>query len=452
MKSKVIKTIEKYNMPLRNGRVIVALSGGSDSMTLLHMLCSLRDEYGFTLEAAHVNHGIRGKSADRDEEFSSKACEKLGVECHILRADVPALARESGMSLEEAGRKVRYDFFASLGSDALIATAHNLNDRIETMLFNLTRGSSLKGLCSIPPVRGNVIRPLIDCSKDEILAYCRDNGIEYVTDETNDDIQYTRNRIRHNVLTELKALNPMFETCAGRCMDNINDDEAFLSFLASEAVSKARTTDGYSTAVLAAEPLPVLRRAVTVIVNSELPDSADSRLIDEIVSGVTEYASEGKGKTVQLREGRFIRTRAGVLEFPEKREQVPGETELNSPCIRFGIFDIKTETLSRDEYNLRNIYGNPGYYCIDRDKISGTIKVRTRLEGDRISPAGRGLSKQLRKLQNELGVPPELRDISPVICDNEGVAAAYACCVDERVKVSPETANILVICIERRGS
>ncbi len=447
MKNKIRNTIEKYNMPVKNARVIVALSGGSDSMSLLHALYSLRDEYGFTLEAAHVNHGIRGESAQRDEHFSVHECEKLGIECHVLRADVPSIASDSGMSVEEAGRKVRYDFFASLGDDAVIATAHNLNDRIETMLFNLARGSSLKGLWSIPPVRGNVVRPLIDCTKEEILDYCSKNGIDYVNDETNDDIHYTRNRIRHNVLTQLKAVNPAFERSALRCIECINDDEAFLLSLAEETAAKARTDGGYSTRILAGAPLPVLRRAVNMIVNSFLPDSSDNRLIDEVVSCIAEYESNGKGKTVQLKEGRFLRTRAGLLEFPEKAETCDVCRNMQS-----GAFSVSLQTVSRDEYNLRIVNKNLCDCFIDSDKITGEIKVRTRLEGDRITPAGRGVGKQLRKLQNELGIPPELRDIAPVICDDEGIVAAYPCCVDERVKVTAGTETVLAIRIEKEGS
>ena len=195
MIDKIRETIKKYNMIPDGATVVCAVSGGSDSMVLLNALNTLKNEYNFRLIAAHVNHGLRGESADRDENFVNGKCSEMGIEIRILRADVASLAKDSGTGLEECGRKVRYDFFNSLGENVIIATAHNLSDRVETFLFNFTRGSALRGLCSIPPVRDNIIRPLIDCSKEEILDFCQSYSIEYVTDETNSDVRYSRNRI-----------------------------------------------------------------------------------------------------------------------------------------------------------------------------------------------------------------------------------------------------------------
>ncbi len=451
MNSKVVKTIEKYNMPVRGARVIVALSGGSDSMTLLHVLHSLRGEMGFTLEAAHVNHCLRGADAERDEQFALSACENLGIECYVLRADVAGIAREKGLSVEEAGRQVRYGFFASLGDDAVIATAHNLNDRVETMLFNLARGSSLKGLCSIPPVRGNVIRPLIDCSKDEILEYCRANGIDYVTDETNSDVKYARNRVRHNVISELERINPAFITAAGRCIDSVNEDENLLHTMAQDAVDSSRVTGGYDIETLCACPLPVLSRAVNIILKAELENAPDSSAIEEAVSALKEYCETGRGKTVQLGGGRFLRTRAGTAEFPSPAGARPVKAALENGENAFGSFTVCLRTGAQYGNNSQKINGSKYIYYIDGDKINGEIFLRVREEGDRISPAGRGVTKPLRKLQNENGIPPELRETSPVVCDGAGIVAAFGCGVDERVKAGRDTVNVLEITIIPEG-
>ena len=156
--------------------VVAAVSGGSDSMALLFALKSISDDYGFALCAAHVNHCIRGNDAERDENFVRQKCEELGVELFVKKADVVKMASEQGIGLEECGRNVRYEFFNSLGDNIVIATAHNLSARAETFLFNFARGSALRGLCSIPPVRDNIIRPLIECSKEEILDFCQKNA------------------------------------------------------------------------------------------------------------------------------------------------------------------------------------------------------------------------------------------------------------------------------------
>ena len=229
MIDKVIRTVEKYQMLPEGGRVIAALSGGSDSMAMLTALLMLRERYSFTLEAAHVNHCLRGEQADSDERFVRDFCEKQGIKLHVLRADVAAEAKKNGEGLEEAGRRVRYAFFDSLGEDAVIATAHNLSDKVETFLFNFARGSALRGLCSIPAVRGRIIRPIIDCTKDEILRFCKENSIEFVTDATNSDIKYSRNRIRHTVIPQLKSVNPAFERSAGGCMELLAQDEELLT-------------------------------------------------------------------------------------------------------------------------------------------------------------------------------------------------------------------------------
>ena len=159
---------------------------------------------------------LKAQSADRDESFVREKCRAIGIECRVLNTDIPSIAKEKGLSLEECGRQVRYEFFNSLGDNVKIATAHNLSDRAETFLFNLTRGSTLRGLCSIPAVRDNVIRPLIGCTKDEINEFCKSNSIEYVTDETNSDVSYSRNRIRHNVVSQLCEINPSFEKNAAK--------------------------------------------------------------------------------------------------------------------------------------------------------------------------------------------------------------------------------------------
>ncbi len=450
MKDKAAKTIEKYDMPVKGKRVIVALSGGSDSMSLLHVMNSLKDELGFTLESAHVNHCLRGENALRDENFAVSQSEKLGIRCHVLRADVASIARQSGMSVEQAGRKVRYDFFNSLGDDIIIATAHNLNDRVETLLFNLARGASLKGLCSIPPVRDNVIRPLIECSKDEILSYCEENGIEYVTDETNSETVYSRNRIRLNVIPELEKINPGFIAGAGRCIEGLNEDEKFLSSLAEEALKKAETPEGYGIKALAAESCPVLSRAVRAILekSGSQPDRAS---IDSVTEAIYAYSENPGGALVQLPGGGFVRLRNYILEIPESEEPAPGETVLKEGENIFGGFVINLTKISEYSINSQKINIKQSALYIDSDKINGKLRARVRAEGDRISPAGRGVTKQLRRLQSEKGIAPEIRLVCPVICDDDGIAAAYLCGVDQRVKTDGKTLSAYEIIIEKRG-
>lgn len=441
MIDKVKATIEKYAMIPEGSTVVAAVSGGSDSMAMLSVLNSLKDEMKFSLCAAHVNHCLRGENADADEKFVCEKCREWGVKLYVKRADVAALAAEQGIGLEECGRNVRYEFFNSIGGD-VIATAHNLSDRAETFLFNFARGSALRGLCSIPPVRGNVIRPVIDCTKAEIVDYCEKNGVDYVTDATNADVAYSRNRIRHNVVTELQKINPSFESGAGRCISALNEDEDFLSSLAADAVKNAECGGGFSAEMLGSLPVPVKKRAVIKIAES--------------VKGVTpEYKFVGRicslfetGGSMQINGGVTVRVRRGVLDFPEEA-CVPQKTEL-CESLEFGGAKIKAKIVNTGEINnLQNISNQVLEYYLDCDKIHGRVFVRSRIDGDSVTLASRKCTKSLKKLFNELAIPPEKRNSVAVFADDEGIVLVEGAGVARRTAAGKDTKNLLVIQIER---
>ncbi len=442
MIDKIRETIRKHNMIPCGSTVVAAVSGGSDSMVLLNALDMLKSEYGIKLIAAHVNHGLRGESADRDEAFVKEKCNGMGIEIRTLKADVAALAKESGTGLEECGRRVRYDFFNSLGENVIIATAHNLSDRVETFLFNFTRGSALRGLCSVPAVRDNIIRPLIDCSKDEILEFCEKNSIEYVTDETNSDVKYSRNRIRHNVITELEKINPSFEECAERCIESVNEDEKFLFSLASELAEKARRNSGYDADVLDEAPIPLKKRAVTHICEKNAGVTPEQKFVNKICEMLR------NGGQIQINGGVTVRVRKGILDFPsdsaeKSKAEIDGETvAFANKLINIRIIDIN------ETNNLQNVSKQDLEYYLDYDKIIGKVCVRSREAGDCINLNSRGCTKTLKKLFNELEIPPEQRNSVAVFCDEAGVVLVEGADIDKRVSVTKETQNIMFIKIK----
>lgn len=441
MIDKVKSTIGKYAMLSEGATVVAAVSGGSDSMALLHILNQLKDEYKFTLCAAHVNHCLRGNDADSDESFVREKCRELGVDLYVKRADVAGMAAEQGIGLEECGRKVRYEFFNSLGDSVLIATAHNLSDRAETFMFNFARGSALRGLCSIPPVRENIIRPLIDCTKEEIIEFCKNNSVEYVTDATNADVKYSRNRIRHNVITELRKINPSFEIGAGRCIDSLNEDEKYLSSLAEETVEKAVCSGGYDAKILDAAPLPIKKRAIVRIIENAHGVTVESKFLDAICGLL-----EASGK-IQVNGGVTVRVRKGILDFPCEIREMP-EAQLLAKRIRYGDTLIEAEIINNCETNyLQNISNCGLEYLLDCDKIHGRVIVRGRCEGDKITLASRKCTKTLKKLFNELGVSPERRSSVAVFADESGVILVEGAGVDSRVAVGKATENVLKITI-----
>ena len=193
IENSVLSAIEQFSLLDASKNITVALSGGADSVALIYALYRLREKLGITLSAAHLNHMIRGEEALRDEEFVKKLCKKYEIPLFCERTDVPAFAKIQGLSLETAAREVRYGFLERVNC-GVIATAHTASDNLETVLFNLSRGTALKGLCGIPPKRGIFIRPLILASRSEIEDYCKKNNLDFVTDSTNlsDDSPYCR--------------------------------------------------------------------------------------------------------------------------------------------------------------------------------------------------------------------------------------------------------------------
>ena len=216
MNNQLIRTVEKYKMLEIGDKVIVALSGGADSVALLNALNLIKEKYSLTVFAAHINHGLRGAEADRDENFCKILCKSYNIQLFVKKSDVKALAKQQKISEELCGRNVRYDFFEELAKkfNAKIATAHTASDNAETLIYNITRGSGINGAGGIAPVRDNIIRPLIEVTRSQIEEYCKTHGLSYVTDSTNLTDDYTRNRLRHLVITELKNINPQFELAA----------------------------------------------------------------------------------------------------------------------------------------------------------------------------------------------------------------------------------------------
>lgn len=428
---KIKSAIENYSMIKKGDSVIVALSGGADSMALAFFLNSVKDEYGITLSAAHVNHGIRGNSADADEAFVKDFCKKNGIKLHVLHADVPGIALKTGETHEECGRRIRYEFFESIDENSLIATAHNLNDNVETLLFRIARGTGLKGMCSIPPVRGRIIRPLIECSREEIEEYCKENNISYVTDETNLSDDYTRNFIRHEILPLFEKINPSFLVCADRLIEAAREDEAFLNKQAVLLFEKSKNNDKYSVETLKNLPDCVLKRTAALIIEKETGIKPESKHINDIVNIIR------NGGSAQICGGNCFRTRKEMLEkfLPNCKSEdysfylTEGRTDFSSYFVNANII------YKKDLTDTQKIHKQMLDIFMDCDKIIGKLVIRNKRSGDTFSPSGFNGRKKLKKMFQEKGIAPEKRDSYPVICDDSGIIAVPGFGVSKRVYV-----------------
>lgn len=444
MINKVISTIKKYNMILPGKTVVAAVSGGSDSMAMLFILYKLQHQLDFELKAAHVNHGIRGEQADSDERFVKDYCASNGIELETLEANVIAESDRLGVGLEEAGRKVRYDFFASFGKDVIVSTAHNATDRAETFLFNFARGSALRGLGSIPPVRDNFIRPLIECSKSEIECFCKENEIPFVTDVTNSDVTYSRNRIRHNVLPELRFVNPSLETSALRCIDSLREDELFLSELADNLISESKIGTAYDAKLLNNAPNPVKKRAVIKIVESVCGITPERICVEKICSILS------RGGYWQINADFSVRVRSGRLEFPSDCAVCFESVPFTEGTVTIGKAQVNCVVCKKEEINCsQKVSNGDSIYVLNYDKIQSGLIFRSRICGDKISLKNRGCTKTLKKLFNELSIPPEKRNEIIILADDEGLLFVEGIGVDSRALPDSDTKNVLVVKIRR---
>lgn len=408
---KVCKTVEKYGMLDGVKSVAVGVSGGADSMCLLHILGLLKKEYGFVIKAVHINHNIRGQEAKRDENRVVEFCKKENIECLVFSEDIPSLSRQMGVGEEECGRIVRYRCFDKAQCD-VIAVAHSLSDSIETMIFNLIRGTGTKGLCGIPPVRQpNIIRPLIECSREEIEQYCRLNDIDYVTDSTNLEDDYTRNFIRHNIVASFSRVNQGYKNNIACLMQSVSIENDYIEIQCSELLKKCRTETGYDADILKNEHPALRRRAIAEILRSNMNKSFSSGhvfLVDEITV-------KGEGK-VEIAADVYISVHNGVLSITSKvnKTTLPAvKFENNTAC--FGDVRFVIEDISREEYKDNYLI------CFDRDKLKGELLLSGRLPGDKFTFKKRRITKSLKKLFNEIKVPEEKRGSIAILRDGENI-------------------------------
>ena len=423
----VDRFIKEKHLLNAGDRVLVALSGGADSVALLYILISLKEDYNLTIYAAHFHHGIRGAEADRDENFVRELCAAWDIPLYLERADVPATAAASGESMELCGRRLRYRFLEKIARDlggAKIATAHHCSDNAETVLWNLTRGAGIGGLCGIPVRRGDIIRPLLCLTRDRIDDYCRENNLRFVTDSTNLSDDYTRNRLRHQVMPVLRELNARAEENIAHTSELMTEAHAYLRNISDKELNNAKTAFGYSCdKLLSLDPI-VLKYAVKQVIE-DAGAPADHRHIALIIG-----AMRGRG-AVNLTGGYTAECAQGVLRIrnisAENAEDfcVPLSEYIQTHGVRIAVrggkpdfsgCELPESVKSREK--VHNLLLNN---CIPCAIISRDTVVRRRRAGDTFTDARRGVTKTLKKLMNELKIPREKRDTVLVAADGSTV-------------------------------
>lgn len=419
IKNKITDAMEDFAMLKPNDTVIIGVSGGADSMALLHFLhetCNLH----LKIIAAHVNHNLRGEESFRDESFVKDYCNKHKIKCEVLSVDVKSEANRKKMGVEECARFIRYKFFYELTDkyNAKLATAHTLSDVSETLIFNLIRGCGLKGLCSIPSKVGILIRPLIYIKRSEVEYYCRSNGLDYITDSTNVDINFSRNRIRHNIIPEIKKINPQFESAVLRLISNISYDDAYLNDLAKRKFNKISNNDGIFLKNLSGLPKPILSRVIRIFIGSNYNlESKHMDLISKMIAQKTGAVNLPGNKKIYV-ENNLLKIDSVIEHNKKITSWEYNFKETNSLTVGNKTFIIKT--ISRKEFNAYP-YKNKILFknSVDYAKINCNTVFRNRREKDKFKKAGSSITKTLKKLFNEYKIKPEIRD-SILILETDG--------------------------------
>lgn len=438
MTDKVLKTIEDCQMLSGCQNLGIGLSGGADSVCLAHILSQNKEKLGLkTIKGIHIHHGIRGDEADRDLEFSRNFCEKYGLEFVSYYVDIPAEAKKTGESIEGCARRLRYDCFSKSSCDK-VATAHNLNDNIETVVFNLTRGASLSGLCGIPYERDIYIRPLLKCSRDEIEKYNSQNQLTYVTDSTNLSDDYTRNKIRHNILPLLFELNPSFDKSFVKCIDSLYLSKDFISENACELVEKSRCDGYYDCNVFEDCHDAVKYQIISLILKENNAKDISREHLNAVLNIIENGGSTNVGGNVKVNSER------NKLFFGEKQETEYFEISLKfeENTVSTPIGDYEISILNREDSQIVNKQDINCY--IDYDKISTDVILRNRRDGDEYQLPDRP-TKSFKKLFNENKIPVSERDRMLILSDDNGIMWTEFFGVSKKCKIDDNTKKIVKI-------
>jgi len=468
LEEKVLQTVKKFDMLSFNDRILIGISGGPDSVTLLNILLSFKKRYNLSFFIAHLDHMLRGKESDEDVNFVKNLAQELGLPCEIKSCNLAKITRKEHLTLEEAARKYRYKFFLETArkfKTNKIALGHNADDQVETVLMRFLRGSGLEGLMGIPPVRGKIIRPLIECSRTEIEEYCKENKIEYRVDSSNKEVVYFRNKIRLELLPLLsKSYNKNIKDIMLRLRSIISEVSAYLNQeteLFFKEVVRRESPEMVIIDLKKFTSLPlalkrrIIRKSIEVVKGNLY--SISFRHSNEILK-LTEYQLGEKEiylpdnlmakkiyNKIMIYKKRISKNQTEEMPTPWEYDiLIPGKTEIKSLGIKVEIKILDSTDIKSFLYFTRKKSKGKFLEFIDYNKVKLPLKLRNRRSGDRFYPLKMEGLKKIKDFFIDNKIPKGYRDLIPILVDSEDqIIWVMGMRLDDRVKINSDTKKVL---------
>lgn len=459
MLEQVRRTVEEHHMLQQGDGVVIGVSGGADSMCLLWIMRKLAQEYSLRLQVVHVNHKLR-KAAEEEENYVTDICRQWEIPCTVCARDIHAYAKQTGMSVEEAGRAYRYECFERVRTETdcqKIAVAHHANDRAETLLFHMTRGTGMRGLGSIPPVRGNIIRPLLSVTREEIEEYLQECKVRYYIDESNLESEYSRNHIRNQIMPELRQLNERAVEHMSEVAELAQEYWQYVEQQAQE-LETVCVREGKDGIELQEAPLlqapELVKRHLLYRVIARISGSAKD-LEQQHIRQVSELLDKAVGKQVMLPYHIVaVRTRQGLQIGIKHKEEQKAEA-IRLPVVIDGITPIAGKGIlkTRLEEKTPNLEITKKLYTkmFDYDKIYDTLCLRTPETGDYLVIDTQGRRKKLSRFFIDNKIPGEERNQMLVVADGSRICWVLGMRISEDIKVTEDTSRVLILSYECEG-
>lgn len=460
IEEKFSATIKEYDMISSGDRVLVGVSGGPDSVTLLHLLWKHSKILRCSLHVAHINHGLRGKDAEADARYVEKLCKKLKVPVTLRKVDVKTFAKENKLSIEDAGRRIRYEFYEEIAKEigaSRVALGHTADDNVETFLMRIVRGAGTRGLLGIPFVRGKIIRPLLKICRSEIEGYLRKKRIKPRTDYSNYSSKYLRNKIRLKIIPQLERINPKIKESILNTIVLLTADYEYLKSISEKTLAGIIIKRGSGYIKLDIDKLLMLPESILRYILRDAIQEIKGNLEEITYKHIAEIVSKlnkPKGFELHLPQSTFILSDGDILTVTSVEPKlkrlifnyklaVPGEVKIkeNGYIVRASRLNWP----SRIDLKLKD----SNQAIVDFGKVGNELTIRNRRDGDKFSPFGMTGTKKLKDFFIDSKVPQDEKDTVPIVEGKCGITWVAGYRIDNRARITKKTKKALRLTLER---